>query len=216
MTARDHPAGPRRTGPRSLEAASAPTRRTFTAVFPPPEVLEALAAIRSALEPELPGLRWTAAGNLHFTLRFFGELIEEEIVRAGEVLAVTASETRPFRLELAGLGVFPGWKRPRVLWVGCREGSEVLEALARTLERGFREARLGRADKPFRAHLTLGRWRDGGGLDPETLRRRCEAVGEVASFTVSQASVVESTLAPGGSIYRPLHTAAFSGPDGAR
>ena len=185
------------------------TLRTFVAVFPPAPVLEALGELRRRLEPDLPGLRWTAPANLHYTLRFFGDLTPEEADRAGEVLTAVAAVTVPFELELAGLGVFPKWNRPRVLWVGCGRGGVVLEALARTLERGFRESRLGRADKPFRAHLTLGRWRDSRDLDLTAGRARCEGETVGASFRVGEAAVVKSTLHPRGSIYEPLHTARF-------
>ena len=106
---------------------------------------------------------------------------------------------------------YPNWRRPRVLWVGCGRGGAILEALARTLDRGFRDARLGRADKPFKAHLTLGRWRDGRGLDPAAGRARCEAETAGLSFRVEEAGVIQSTLHPRGSIYEPLHTARLAG-----
>ncbi len=188
--------------------------RTFVAVFPPPAVLGALGDLRRSLEPAMRTLRWTAERNLHFTLRFFGELTAEEAARAGEVLAAVAAGAAPFELVLEGVGVFPDWRRPRVLWVGTGRGGATLEALARTLERGFRGARLGKADKPFKPHLTLGRWRDTRDLDPETARASCDGRGPIAAFTVSEVGVIRSTLSPGGSIYRPLHTATLAGAAG--
>ncbi len=201
-----------RPGPAGGSPGGTGALRTFVAVFPPPDVRQALEALRGRLEPELPGLRWTAAGNLHFTLRFFGDLAPEEADRAGEVVAATAADVVPFDLELAGVGVFPNWKRPRVLWAGCGRGRAVIEALARTLDRGFDAEGLGRSDKPFAAHLTLGRWRDGRGVDGERARAAAEPVGEVASFRVEEVVVVKSTLTPRGSVYEPLRTARLSGP----
>jgi 2'-5' RNA ligase len=75
---------------------------------------------------------------------------------------------------LNGVGAFPDWRRPRVLWIGAGAGGEDLEDLARRLDLGFGEAGLGRADKPFKTHLTIGRVREGSRLDPgeiEALRR---------------------------------------------
>ncbi len=187
------------------------TMRTFVAVFPPPAVLDALGELRRGLEPAMRALRWTAERNLHFTLRFFGELTAEEASRAGEVLDAVGAGAAPFELALEGVGVFPDWRRPRVLWVGAGRGGPILEALARTLERGFREARLGKADKPFKPHLTLGRWRDTREFDPEAARAACDGRGPVASFTVSEVGVIRSTLSPGGSIYEPLHVASLAG-----
>jgi len=207
----DDPAKPRRNrDPRpGGERRTGDTRRAFVAVFPSEAVGEGLAALRRRLEPALPGLRWVAPGNLHFTLRFFGDLTGPEIERAREVLDRTAAAALPFPLVLTGLGVFPGWRRPRVLWVGVGKGGERLEALARVIERGFREARLGKADKPFVPHLTLGRWRESRGLDIDAARAACEGMEWEAGLTVEQVQLTASELAPGGSVYTPLHVAAL-------
>lgn len=199
MTAPDTPAPPGDAGP----------VRSFAAVFPSPSAVSALAGLRARLEPAVPGLRWAAPETLHFTLRFFGDLAPDAVARAGAVLDATASMAAPFPLELRGLGVFPSWKRPRVLWVGSGGGGERLAALARELERGFRDAGLGRADKPFVPHLTLGRWRDTRGLDSEPVRSAAAAVDAVAAFTVSEVSVMRSVLGPRGARYTTLHTARF-------
>ena len=206
----DHPAKPHGV-PRGKPRPDAPTRRAFVAVFPPEEVLARVADLRSRLEPDLPALRWVASRNVHFTLRFFGDLLPDAIARAASVLDAVASRTAPFSLTLEGLGVFPSWKRPRVLWVGASQGGEVLSALARELERGFREARLERADKPFVPHLTLGRWRDGVVPAPERAEAAVGRVGPVGSFAVDRVVLTESRLGPGGSTYTPLHAPALCG-----
>lgn len=208
MSPVDYPARPRRSERRREPAAE--TLRAFVAVFPPDSVLRRLVALRGELEPSIPKLRWVREGNLHFTLRFFGDITREEAERAGAVLDEVAAGTVPFEVELSRLGVFPSWKRPRVLWVGCEGGGAVLEALARSLERGFRGARLGKADKPFVPHLTLGRWRDVRGLDLGPARSECDRVGTVDAFTVTEVSVIQSHLGgPRGSTYVKLHTARF-------
>jgi 2'-5' RNA ligase len=186
-------------------------RRLFVAVFPPPPVLEALDPVRERLDAAGESLRWVARENLHYTLRFFGAMTGEEACHAAGVLDAVAAATRPFSLEMAGVGVFPGWARPRVLWAGCGAGAPVLEALARTLDHGFLEAGLGAADKPFRAHLTLARWRPGAPADPRSLESAARNTGPIATFTVEGIGLIESRLGPGGSRYRTVHHAALAG-----
>ena len=205
MSPVDYPAHPRRSETRSERAVE--TLRVFVAVFPPPSVIESLTGLRRQLEASVPGFRWVRENNLHFTLRFFGDITRKEAERAGAVLDEVAAWTEPFHVELSGLGVFPSWKRPRVLWVGCEKGGAVLQALARSLERGFRDARLGKTDKPFVPHLTVGRWRDSRSLDLGRAQSTCEEVAEVDSFTVTEVCVVQSHLGPKGSTYVKLHTA---------
>jgi 2'-5' RNA ligase len=212
MSGPDYPARPRRRrGPKAEAGTSGETLRTFVAVFPSPRVVTALTEVCTRLRPDLPGLRWVAPGNLHFTLRFFGNLTREEIARAKQVLDDTGSAGAPFELELSGLGVFPNWRRPRILWVGSATGQARLEALARILERGFREARLGKADKPFVPHLTLGRWKDSRGVDVERARTACAELGTVGSFVVEEVKIMQSVLSAEGARYTPLHIAPLRG-----
>lgn len=212
MTPVDYPARPGRRPKRERERGE--TFRTFVAVFPPEEVLDALDGLRQHLEPGLSGLRWVARPNLHFTFRFFGDLTLEQIDRAKAVLDATVPGAVPFELELSGVGVFPNWRRPRVLWVGTGKGHAVMEALARSLERGFRDAGLGKSDKKFVPHLTVGRWRDTRGLDPGASESTCRSVGAIASFTMNEVGIIRSELSPQGSRYTVLHHAALAGARG--
>jgi len=186
--------------------------RTFVAVVPPPEVTRTLVDVGTDLRRHLEGLRWVAGENLHFTLRFFGDLTSEEVTRAAQVVDHVAEEAVSFPVELDRLGVFPGWSRPRVLWAGCGTGAPTLEALARTLERKFEEAGLGRSDKEFRPHLTLARWRDHARLRGDALRDLCGGQGIGARFGVSEIRIQRSVLGSGGPAYSLLHAARLSAP----
>ncbi len=186
-------------------------KRTFVALVPPPPILATLGDLRRRLEPELPGLRWTRSPNLHLTLRFFGALGPEARRAAGDALSQVVGGIRPFSLTLSGIGTFPGWSAPRVLWVGATEGRQTLLALSRTLERAFEARGLGRADKPFRPHLTLGRWKDGDPLEIARARAATERIGTVGTFEVSALHLVTSRLDPGGAVYLREIEARFGG-----
>jgi 2'-5' RNA ligase len=94
-----------------------------------------------------------------------------------------------------------------VLWIGSEEGAEELELLARGVVEALSQEGFGRPDKPFRAHLTVGRVRDS--------LRAVQAVDRFSKekvegrFQVSKIVVIHSTLSPGGSIYRPLTEATL-------
>ena len=53
--------------------------RLFVAVWPPPEVLDVLAALPRT---ERPGVRWTTRDQWHVTLRFLGMADPAEAVEA--------------------------------------------------------------------------------------------------------------------------------------
>ena len=212
MSPRDYPAKPYHSGQSAAKRArsSLDLVRSFVAVFPPANVLDAVLELQRSLGVMLPGVRWVAPANLHFTLRFFGDLDADARARAAKVLDEVVRERASFEVDLHGVGVFSSWKHPRVVWVGCGEGSDAFAELGRRLEFGFREARLGKADKPFKPHLTLGRWRDFGAVIPESSVAACQKIGSLGRFRVEEVGLIESKLSPKGSTYVPLHRARLA------
>lgn len=188
--------------------------RIFLAVFPPPETRQAAFRATSALRRPGDGISWVKEENLHYTLRFLGDLGESGAHRAAEAAREAAAASRAFDAVLGGPGAFPRPERARVLWLGLAEGGAALERLAHDLEAALRRRGFDRADHRFSAHLTLGRVR-ARDFDARELLAGANVLENApgSRFTVGAVSVVESTLSPRGSIYRvrdearlaPLH-----------
>jgi RNA 2',3'-cyclic 3'-phosphodiesterase len=68
-------------------------------------------------------------------------------------------------------GAFPRASAPRTLWLGIEEGGDALATLASAVERALAVRGWPGDDRPFRAHLTLGRCEDAlaGGRAAEAL-----------------------------------------------
>ena len=62
------------------------------------------------------------------------------------------------RLRVAGAGRFGSVRRPQVFWAGLDGDVEPLVELAGRLASAARGLGLPVEDRPFRPHLTLGRW----------------------------------------------------------
>jgi 2'-5' RNA ligase len=183
--------------------------RTFVAVFPPPEIVENLTALLSRLRAAVPeGVKWVESRNLHLTLRFFGDLIDKKVRQAVEVTEAFGAEKGPVSGRLGGIGAFPGLSRPRVFWIGMPEGGTKLESLAGDLDMAYRRSGFGRADKPFRAHLTVGRVREGLRIDAAPI---AGLQYESSPFTLDRISVMKSQLTPKGPIYTSLAEIPLSG-----
>ena len=183
--------------------------RCFLAVDLPEAVREAIAAvstsIRERLRADAGRVRWVAPENLHLTLRFLGEIDEG---RAREVTAaverVTAAQA-PIPVEAAGLGLFPGPVRPRVVWAGLTTGSPDVGRLARALEQALAAVGFPPESRPSRAHLTIGRIRPGehGGA---RLADALTAAGspDFGGWTVREVVLYRSHLGPRGPRYEAL------------
>jgi 2'-5' RNA ligase len=176
--------------------------RTFVALPIPPEWEEYLAGIARDLAPRTSGLSWVRSGNVHLTLRFLGDLGDSGVQRAGASVRRGAADVPAFEAALGGLGAFPDMRRPRVLWAGLAAGAEEATALAKAVNAALRADGFGPEDKPFRAHLTLARVREGArGLD--ALRDYRPAPPPPASV-LDRVVVMKSDLHPSGSRYTPL------------
>ncbi|MBK1725437.1 RNA 2',3'-cyclic phosphodiesterase, partial [Halorhodospira neutriphila] len=122
--------------------------RLFFALWPPPWLREALAA----LQREHPGRgRPVSAEQMHLTVLFLGAAQPPAAAAAG---AAAAREASAFRLVIDRLGYFA---RARVAWAGAEAAPAPLADLHRALRRELR-----RRDQPFdgkrlHPHITLFR-----------------------------------------------------------
>lgn len=101
---------------------------------------------------------WSRSEGLHLTLAFLGTRAPGELATLEATGATVAARHRPFPLRTASLGGFPEGDRARVLWLGVAPDA-ALEALAADLRDALAAAGEAFDAKPFRAHLTLARFR---------------------------------------------------------
>ena len=162
--------------------------RLFTAIELSEPVRSAIAAEQARIVESLGGgrrIRLVKPEQMHVTLVFIGEVPEERGT------AITATMGRdipmaPFRISLGGIGAFPPRGAPRALYVDIVEGAEAaIELHAHVAER------LGQRDeRPFRPHVTLGRWRESRPSDrPKPAPRAAIAALDVLSVTLFQSRI---------------------------
>lgn len=176
--------------------------RAFVAIEIPEEIRNRIAGLIQALQPAAPKVRWARAGGMHITLKFLGEISEQQVEEIKTQLASVQSAT-PLHLQIQGAGYFPNERSPRVLWLGVQSGAALPE-LASQIEKRLATLGMAKEDRPFSAHLTLGRLQRPGKLDAlrEELRKR-EPLA-LGSFTTDEFFLYESKLSPRGSIHRRI------------
>ena len=97
-------------------------------------------------------------------------------------------------LQLAGAGRFGSRRRPAVCWAGLAGDVRELTALAGRLSAAARQVGLPVEDRPFRAHLTLGRWRPGQPADGDLPDRLAGYAGP--AWPVTEVVLWRSHLGP--------------------
>lgn len=180
--------------------------RLFVACELTDEVRRSLRGIQEDLRRlGADGLRWVRPEAIHLTLKFLGEVQES---RLQEIISALASAVEPFQATLrpAGLGGFGG-SRLRVVWVGLEGDTEVMATLARRVDHALRPLRFPRERRPFAPHLTLARVQDR--VPPPERRRLADLIEHhrlppQPSMILTEVSLMQSILGPGGSVYHRL------------
>ncbi len=177
--------------------------RAFIAVdIDDPNVLRNIINFRDALVSTGADLKPVEDENMHITLRFLGNIPVTMVDEIYEILRNI--HFKPFKLHVAGVGCFPNISRPRVIWVGVREGYDELKRIHDELERGLRKLGFKPEREEFVAHITVARVRSG--------RKRealIKVINEFRDFDAGEMIVKsirlkQSILTPRGPIYRTL------------
>jgi 2'-5' RNA ligase len=116
------------------------------------------------------------------------------VPRLVDAAAGAVAATPGMALRLAGAGRFGSVRRPQVFWAGLAGDVPPLVALADRLGTAARTLRLPVEDRPFRPHLTLGRWRPRQPADG-TLPERLSGYRGPA-WPVTELRLLESHLGP--------------------
>lgn len=148
--------------PPASDAVDAPLR-LFLAVPLPEQVKALVGAEIERLKREAWPVRWVQPESAHLTLHFLGEVDPERAELVRLALPGVVAAHAPFDLRTAAFGVFPSFRRPRVLWLGLHGPVHRLETLQQDVVRSLRGLGFAAEEEPFHAHITLGRVRDADG-----------------------------------------------------
>jgi 2'-5' RNA ligase len=190
-----------------------PTLRTFVAVEMDEAIRRAAARLIDELRAASAEVTWVAPHNMHLTVKFLGDVAAEKIPQVCEAVARAAADTKPFDLEVRGLGAFPNASRPRTIWLGLGSGEEELAALAGRVESALEELGFAREARGFHGHLTLGRVRrPTPALATLTRLLQNQPDFEAGLTPINEVVVFSSQLSPAGPTYEALSRARLAGP----
>lgn len=173
--------------------------RLFTAIDIPDSLREKLAAL--PVEENL-SCRQTSPEQWHVTLRFIGEVDENQAERYRDALA--KSNAAPAQCRPYGLDVLPSRRAPRVVMLGL-ERTDSLLTLYETVSDLLKREGLDPEDRTYRPHVTIARLDD---AEPETVQTfvRSHEEHSFPPFEADQFVLYESTLTAEGAIHEPYAT----------
>ncbi|MHC4737222.1 MAG: RNA 2',3'-cyclic phosphodiesterase [Planctomycetota bacterium] len=138
--------------------------------------------MKSKVDVKRSDVKWVNPENVHLTLKFLGEIRDEQVVDVCNIVKEVAGRHNSFELGIESVGHFGG-RSARVLWVGTGEGRE---------------------KRAYSGHLTLCRVRN-----PKAGFKLVQIVEQYKDFKVGimpadSVLVYQSELTPAGPIYTVL------------
>ncbi len=184
--------------------------RLFVALPLPATGIECLAGLQERIKSRGLAMGWVRPRNLHLTMKFLGDVPVSEVDGLAATLRRVVATHPSLKLILQGLGVFPGIRRPRVLWTGLGGEIDALRSMYDDLEDGLAGHGFQRDNRGFRAHITLGRIRKR--IDVQHLLDVIGGLGqfEPLPFDARRLVLYKSDLKPSGAVYTPLAEAELA------
>ena len=184
--------------------------RTFIALEIPDTVKNRLEKFVHQMKLSGGSVRWVKPQDVHLTLKFLGEVNQEQVSRISSLLDQVVSGFSNFSLHIAGTGTFPhSSPRPRVIWAGISQ-EPLLSALQADLEKALLKSGFPLEKRSFWPHLTLGRVKSSQGIKPLVKNIQENAHIVFGSMPVNQIHLFKSELMPAGAEYSKIHTTDLS------
>ena len=185
------------------------TIRTFIAVEMPENIISGIRDLQRNLKAFGVDIRWIRPENIHLTLKFLGDVQADDMDSISGVISGTAEGGSPISLQAKGIGVFPGVKRPRVLWVGLTGQLELLSKLQKTLDVNLKGIGFPPEKRPFKGHLTIGRIKTKMNSKIFVDALMAFRSFETETFVADRIVLFKSELKPNGAVYTDLASATL-------
>lgn len=143
-------------------------------------------------------VNWTRSGNWHLTLKFLGEIESSRIPAV--IDALDTVDFPAFSMQAGKAAAFPHAKHPQVIWLGLDQGAQECETLATAVNDALVGIDIDREKKRFRPHLTLGRIKNPGNENWQSILNAA-AKGTWPAFTVKKFTLWQSELSPTGALH---------------
>ncbi len=182
--------------------------RAFVAVTIDAKIQKEIGRLQDKLIKEVQKtacrVSWVKPETIHLTVKFLGDIPVNQVDPILNSLRKAVQGINAFSLTIEGLGVFPGQRNPRVVWVGITEGKESLQVMQPRVEQELAALGFQREKKKFNPHLTLGRVRS-----PEGASALGDLLASIphpvfGSSMVQDIRLMKSDLHPTGAVHTEL------------
>ncbi|MCD6477649.1 MAG: RNA 2',3'-cyclic phosphodiesterase [Candidatus Aenigmarchaeota archaeon] len=173
--------------------------RVFIGIPIPEEIRNKIKEIEK--EFKIKGIKIVEPENLHWTVKFLGELNDNELEKTKSIM--DGLNFNPVKIEVRGINVFPNLSYIRTIWIGVGEGLKKFKDELEKVNNKF--SGIGKKNSnEIIPHLTIGRVKFLS--DKEKLIKLMKKYEEIkiGEMITTPLVLYESILTPKGPIYKKL------------
>jgi 2'-5' RNA ligase len=192
--------------PRALRLCGEPMSqliRAFVAAEIDEDLRGELAAVIADLERVGAAVKWVAPGNLHWTVKFLGEVPMNEVGEISKAIREVAGAHEPIDGRVVGVAPFPDARRMRMVAARMEEQGR-LGKIRDDLEPYMQEFGVPPDGRGFKAHLTMGRVKGSRNLRELSAALEPLAERDFGECRVEGLTLFMSELARSGPTYTRL------------
>jgi len=185
--------------------------RSFIAIDIPQSIKNIIARVQSDFKESGADVKWVNPELIHLTLKFLGNIKEEQIDEIKKSMIKSVKGITPFFMTLRDIGVFPNIRYPRVIWMGLEDKTERLLILQKNIEENLNILGFTPEERKFSPHLTIGRLKSLKGKS--RLANMIHAKKDMnidGSISVNKINLIKSELRVTGPIYSVLETVSLA------
>jgi 2'-5' RNA ligase len=176
--------------------------RTFVALPTTPETQRRLEDIQNTLRASGADVKWDDPGKFHITLKFIGDFDENRVAELEHALRKRLEGVRAFRFSYSGVGVFPNYREPKIVWAGV-DLPETIHLLQMRIEEGCQIVGIPLENRRFHPHITFGRVR-GTRNRTGLIEALNTLIFDPISALCDKIEILKRDLHPEGSLYSLL------------
>lgn len=175
------------------------TIRVFISIEFSEDIKEYLTKVQDIIREKSTTGNFVRNSNFHLTLRFIGEINNDELYKLKEAVNQTALKNNNFQVRFKELGRFSRGNKD-IIWIGIKE-NDSLNKLYSSLQDALEIQGYSKELKKFVPHITLGREVS---LN-EDLNKIKNQVNIDKAISVSRISIMQTTRLNGKLTYVPLY-----------
>ncbi len=183
--------------------------RAFVAIDLDEGLREHVKGIQNSLKETGADVKFVEPGNLHFTVKFLGEVQENALDDMEKALGDSVSGFSPFRIGIEELSYFGSESHIRTLFLDVKEGREKLESLLESVNKALDPFR--HESHGARPHLTIGRVKSGENRELLLEKLRELSHVKVGEMDVKFVKLKQSVLTKKGPVYSDVKVFELKG-----